>query len=346
MLKRSRIEDVALAAGVSTATVSRALSRPERVSQKTRDKVQVQIERLCYVPDAAGRALASGRTQTIGCVIPTLDLAIFARSTHAMQVTLAQSGYQLLVASHNYDLAMELVLIKALMHRGVDALVLVGTEHQAQVWSQIKNWNKPAMLTWSCDDRLPSVGFDNQDIAALATRHLLELGHKNIGMISGHTQYNDRARQRKEGFIAQMTTARFACPQDWVCEQELSISGGRRGLREIWAHPSRPTALVCGNDLLAIGALLEAQEMGLSVPRDLSICGVDNHELAGEIKPGLTTVSLPTSDLGRIAAAQILRILEGEPVPHKSLLPFHLVRRGSTGSPASSKTDLKRPTAK
>jgi LacI family transcriptional regulator len=118
MLKRSRIEDVALAAGVSTATVSRALSKPETVSKKTRDKVQAQIDKLRYVPDAAGRALASGRTRTIGCVIPTLDLAIFAKSTHAMQVSLAQSGYQLLVASHNYDLAMEMDLIKALMNRG------------------------------------------------------------------------------------------------------------------------------------------------------------------------------------------------------------------------------------
>jgi LacI family transcriptional regulator len=337
MLKRSRIEDVALAAGVSTATVSRALSRPERVSQKTRDKVQAQIEKLRYVPDAAGRALASGRTQTIGCVIPTLDLAIFARSTHAMQVSLAQSGYQLLVASHNYDLAMEMDLIKALMHRGVDALVLVGAEHQAQVWSQIKSWNKPVLLTWSCDDRLPSVGFDNQEIAAFAARHLLELGHQKIGMISGYTQYNDRAQQRKEGFLAAIANSGKVCIQDWICEQDLSISGGRQGLRQIWAQASQPTALVCGNDLLAIGALLEAQEMGLNVPGDVSICGIDNHELAGELKPGLTTVSLPTSDLGRIAAAQILRILEGEPVPQKSLLPFHLVRRDSTGAPYANR---------
>jgi LacI family transcriptional regulator len=288
------------------------------------------------VPDAAGRALASGRTQTIGCVIPTLDLAIFARSTHAMQVSLAQAGYQLLVASHNYDLAMELDLIKALMHRGVDALVLVGTEHQAQVWSQIKSWDKPTLLTWSCDERLPSVGFDNQEIAALATRHLIELGHTKIGMISGHTKYNDRARKRKEGFLAQMAASGLACPPHWISEQDLSISGGRKGMQQIWNQASTPTALVCGQDLMAVGALLEAQQLGLNVPGDLSICGVDNHELAEEIKPGLTTVSLPTRELGQIAAAQILRILEGEPVPQTSLLPFHLVRRGSTNIPSSS----------
>jgi LacI family transcriptional regulator len=333
MQKPSRIEDVALAAGVSTATVSRVLSLPERVSQKTRDKVNAAIDRLRYVPDAAGRALASGRTKTIGCVIPTLDLAIFARSTHAMQMTFAESGYQLLVASHNYDLAIEAQLVQALQHRGVDALVLVGAEHQAQVWSQLKNWNKPVLLTWVCDERLPSVGFDNQEIAALATRHLLDLGHRKIGMISGHTQHNDRARQRKEGFFAQMAQAGLSGQADWVCEHELSIGGGRKGLRQLCDQRERPTALLCGNDLLAIGALLEAQELGLSVPQDISICGIDNHELAGEIKPGLTTVSLPTRDLGRIAARQILQILAGEPIAHKSLLPFHLVLRTSTAPP-------------
>jgi LacI family transcriptional regulator len=346
MMKKSRIEDVARAAGVSTATVSRALSKPESVSQATRDKVQAQIEKLRYVPDAAGRALASGRTQTIGCVIPTLDLAIFARSAHAMQVSLAQAGYQLLVANHNYDLAIEVDLVRALMQRGVDGLILVGAEHQAQLWSLIKSWNKPTLLTWSCDDRLPSVGFDNQEIAALAVRHLLELGHQKIGMISGHTRHNDRARQRKEGFFAQLTSSGIKSRSDWVCEQDLSISGGRQGFRQILAQSSKPTALVCGNDLLAIGALFEAQSMGLNVPRDISICGVDNHELAGEIKPGLTTVSLSTSDLGRIAAAQILRILQGEPVPQKSLLPFHLVQRESTASPLLAAAEKARRSVK
>jgi LacI family transcriptional regulator len=333
MVKRSRIEDVAQAAGVSTATVSRALSQPERVSPKTRAKVQAQIERLRYVPDAAGRALASGRTRTIGCVIPTLDLAIFARSTNAMQVALAQSGYQLLVASHNYDLAAEVDLSRALVQRGVDALVLVGAEHHAQVWSLLKAWNKPTLLTWSCDDRLPSVGFDNHEIGALAARHLLELGHKKIGMIAGYTEHNDRARQRKAGFLAQLARARVRSRAEWVVEQSLSIAGGREALRQLFSKRDRPTALMCGNDLLAIGALLEAQHMGLNVPRDLSICGVDDHELAGEIKPGLTTVSLPTSDLGRVAASQLMRVLAGEPIARQSLLPFHLVRRASTATP-------------
>ncbi len=336
MVKRNRIEDVALAASVSTATVSRVLSRPELVSQKTRDKVHAQIQQLNYVPNAAGRALASGRTNTIGCVIPTLDLAIFASSTHAMQLPLVQAGYQLLLASHNYDLAIEFDLVTTLQHRGVDALILVGAKHSPQLWDSLKAWNKPTLLTWSCDERMPSVGFDNQEIAALATRHLLELGHQKIGMIAGYSRVNDRAEQRVLGFLAQMAQAGIPNCQDWVCEQALNISGGRQGLRLLFALSQRPTALLCSNDLQAIGALLEAQKMGLNVPKDVSICGIDDHELAREIKPGLTTVSLPTSDLGRIAAAQILAVLAGQPIPQKSLLPFELVLRESTAKTSFS----------
>ena len=335
MHSKSRIEDVALSAGVSTATVSRALSQPALVSKKTRDLVQAAVERLGYVPNAAGRALASGRTQTIGCVIPALDLAIFARSTHAMQLILAQAGYQLLLASHNYDPLAEVELIKAFQQRGVDALVLVGAQHHAQAWSNLKNWNKPVLLTWVCDERYPSVGFDNAAISAMATRHLLDLGHRKIGMISGHVQHNDRAGQREKGFVAEMRRAGVKQLDRPVNQQELNIQGGRLGFQALMQQNPAITALVCGNDLLAIGAMLQAQENGLRVPQDISICGIDNHELAGEIKPGLSTVSLPVQDLGRITANQILHILAGKPVAHQSLLPFHFVQRNSTAKPRS-----------
>jgi LacI family transcriptional regulator len=330
MQNKSRIEDVAKRAGVSTATVSRALTQPDRVSQKTRELVQAAVEQLRYVPNAAGRALSSGRTHTVGCIIPTLDLAIFARSTHAMQQILTQAGYQLLVASHNYDQAAETQLVETFQSRGVDALVLVGAQHQAQTWNNLKNWGKPVLLTWVCDERLPSVGFDNLAIAATATRHLLDLGHRHIGMIAGYTLHNDRAEQRKLGYFAELKRAGVNSHSSKVTEQELSIQGGRIGLRQLKQQHPDITALVCGNDMLAIGAMLEAQAMGWRVPQDLSICGIDNHELGAEIPPGLSTVSLPTQDLGRIAATQILQILADEPVAQQSLLPFHLVQRGST----------------
>ena len=333
MNQRITIEEVARLAGVSTATVSRVLSRPEVVRNQTREQVMAAIAKLDYQPDAAARALASGRTHTVGCVIPTLDHAIFARSTQAMQTTLAQAGYQLLVASHEYDPSTEFELVRALQQRGVDALVLVGTDHAPRLWKALSAWRKPTLLTWSCDPRLPSLGFDNEGAAQMATSHLLELGHRYIGVISGFTAHNDRAHSRIAGVRKSLTQAGLSLPANFVTEQAFNLEGGRLGLRQLMRLRRKPTAIFCGNDLLAVGAMLEAERMGLNVPVDLSICGIDNLEIAEAINPGLTTVSLPTQDLGRIAAQYMLSAISGEIIAAKSLLPFELVVRGSTGLP-------------
>ena len=333
MNQRITIEEVARLAGVSTATVSRVLSRPEVVRSQTREQVMAAIAKLDYQPDAAARALASGRTHTVGCVIPTLDHAIFARSTQAMQTTLAQAGYQLLVASHEYDPVTEFELVRALQQRGVDALVLVGTDHAPRLWKALSAWRKPTLLTWSCDPRLPSLGFDNEGAAQMATSHLLELGHRYIGVISGFTAHNDRAHSRIAGVRKSLTQAGLSLPANFVTEQAFNLEGGRLGLRQLMRLRRKPTAIFCGNDLLAVGAMLEAERMGLNVPVDLSICGIDNLEISEAINPGLTTVSLPTQDLGRIAAQYMLSAISGEIIAAKSLLPFELVVRGSTGLP-------------
>lgn len=333
MNQRITIEEVARLAGVSTATVSRVLSRPEVVRDQTREQVMTAITQLDYQPDAAARALASGRTHTVGCVIPTLDHAIFARSTQAMQTTLAQAGYQLLVASHEYDPVTEFELVRALQQRGVDSLVLVGTDHAPRLWKALSDWRKPTLLTWSCDPRLPSLGFDNEGAARLAATHLLELGHRCIGVISGLTANNDRARSRIDGVRKSLTQAGLSLLPTLVTEQAFNLEGGRLGLRKLMASRKKPTAIFCGNDLLAVGALLEAQRMGLHVPSDLSICGIDNLEIAEAINPGLTTVSLPTQDLGRLAAKSMLSAISGEVIAAQSLLPFELVIRGSTAAP-------------
>lgn len=281
------------------------------------------------MPDAAGRALASGVTRTVGCLIPTLDHAIFARSTHSLQTTLARSGYQLLVASHNYDPSQELALAQALQQRGVDAMVLVGAQHHPELWKSLEKWQHPALLTWACDPRLPSIGFDNHAIGVMATQHLLDKGHRRIGMISGYVENNDRAFARLVGVRDTLQAAGLELDEKAVSQQDLKISGGRLGLIALLEAKPRLTAIVCGNDLLAAGALLQAQRQGLVVPQDISICGIDNHEMAAEMNPGLTTVGLPAEDLGRIAATQVLAALAGEPIARQSLLPFALIERGT-----------------
>lgn len=271
----------------------------------------------------------------MGCVIPTLNNAIFARSTQAMQTTLAEAGYQLLVGSHEYDPVTEFEVVRALQQRGVDALVLVGTDHAPRLWKALSVWGKPSLLTWSCDPRLPSLGFDNKAAARVATEHLLGRGHQRIGVISGLTSHNDRARSRIEGVRQALTQASLTLMPSLITEQAFNLDGGRLGLLKLMSARQRPTAIFCGNDLLAVGALLEAQRMKLRVPEDLSICGIDNLELAEAINPGLTTISLPTQDLGRKAAQYVLSAISGGVIPSMSLLPFELVVRGSTAALSS-----------
>jgi LacI family transcriptional regulator len=329
---RVRIEDVAALAGVSTATVSRVLSKPEIVKAARRKSVLDAIKRLGYVPDLSARSLASGRSNIVGCVVPTIDHAIFAKSTQSLQLTLLKSGYQLLIASHNYNAKNEEGAVIALQQRGVDGLVLVGTDHTTATWKSITSWGKPTLLSWSCDARLPSIGFDNHAVASTLTRHLLDLGHRRIGVISGYTEQNDRARARIDGVRDEMKRAGLRLLSRDITEQPFNLAGGRLGLQKLMRNAAKPTAVLCGNDLLAAGALLEAQRIGIRVPQELSICGIDNQELAHELNPGLTTVSLPTEALGRITAEQIVAALAGEPIPKKQLLPFELVVRGSTAA--------------
>jgi LacI family transcriptional regulator len=167
----------------------------------------------------------------------------------------------------------------------------------------------------------------------MAASHLLELGHRYIGVISGLTAHNDRARSRIDGVRKSLTQAGMSLPANFITEQAFSLEGGRLGLRQLMRLRHKPTAIFCGNDLLAVGAMLEAERMGLDVPSDLSICGIDNLEISEAINPGLTTVSLPTQDLGRIAAQFMLSAISGEIIAAKSLLPFELVVRGSTRLP-------------
>ncbi len=342
MSTRARIEDVALAAGVSTATVSRALSNPTQVGAARRGRVLKAVKSLGYAPDQAARALASGKTQTVGCVVPSIDHAIFAKSTQALQHALGASGYQLILASHEYDLTKEHAAVITMQQRGVDALVLVGSDHLAKTWKAIRAWSKPTMLTWSCDKRLPSVGFNNHGVGYRLAEHLLALGHRKIAVISAHTATNDRARSRVQGVRDALATAGLELPEHYVEEQPYSLAGGRVGLVALCQNKQPPTAIVGGNDLLAAGALLEAQRRGIAVPDQISICGAGDHEWARELNPGLTTVRLPTAELGRLAAEQLTEALDGRAFEAQRFVDFDLMERGSSGRAPSSMQMVKR----
>ena len=338
--KSAKLSDVAQLARVSTATVSRALMQPGKVKPATAARIRQAVETLGYVAHGAARALASRRTHTVGAVIPTLDNAIFANTAHALQRALDDAGYTLLLASHEFDAEVEARVTQALIERGVDGLVLLGTTHHPNVLRMLDTHQIPYVLTWALDasGRHPCVGFDNRAAANRIAGHLLELGHREFAMISGVTAGNERAAERLEGVRQALAARGIALAPGRVVEKPYTLSAGREGLREVLRGTQPPTAVICGNDVLAIGALAECQAQGLAVPRELSVTGFDDMEIAAMVTPPLTTVHFPTAELGTYAARHLLARLAGREVEMCTELPVELVVRGSTAPPA--KTNL------
>jgi LacI family transcriptional regulator len=337
--RAAKLSDVAELARVSTATVSRALTCPGKVKPATAARIRQAVQALGYVAHGAARALASKRTHTIGAVIPTLDNAIFANTAHALQKTLDDAGYTLLIASHEFDAEVEARVTQALVERGVDGLVLLGATHHPSVLRMRDTQQIPYVLTWALDaaGRHPCVGFDNRAAAIRIANHLLELGHRDFAMISGVTLGNERASERLEGVRQALSARGISLAPGRVVEKPYTLSAGREGLREVLRGAPRPTAVVCGNDVLAIGALAECHAQGIAVPREISVTGFDDLEMASVVTPALTTVHFPTAELGSYAGQHLLARLAGKPFEMRTELPVDLVVRASTAPPLMQK---------
>jgi LacI family transcriptional regulator len=332
-----RALDVAVAAGVSTATVSRTFNAPDKVAPSVRERVLAAAGALGWTPHAAGRALASNRTYIAGAVIPTLDDEIFAAQVGAMQAAFAQEGITLFLGSSNYDQDQALAHVRAMLSRGVEALAVVGEAHKPEVFEAIAARRVPYVITYSYrpDSLHPCIGFNNRDAFHHLTRHLLGLGHRVFGLIIQPVAGNDRVAARLAGVQEALAEDGLGLRPQHVREGPWSIAFGRESLRAILsASPPRPTAVICGNDYLAIGALLEARAMGLDVPRELSITGFDDVAMAAQIDPPLTTMRVQNSEIGRLAAGYLLtRLAGGVPFPVPALVP-DFVERCSTAPPA------------
>jgi LacI family transcriptional regulator len=335
--KKIKLIDVARDAGVSPATVSRAIAQPDLLSAETLARVRSSAQRLGYVPDGAARALASGRSMTIGAIVPTLDSAIFARALQAMQASLGQEGFLLLVASHESSAAAETQAVRALLARGVDGLMLVGAEHAPETQELLRASRIPVVLTWLSDGRLPSVVIDNEEAGRLAANHLIGLGHRRIGMITGHLQFNDRQRARLAGAQAAMRLAGLPVSEQLVVEQPLTLAGGRAGSALLLDLAEPPSALIGGIDLFAIGAIEEAHARGLQVPTEISVAGIDGLDMSAHLSPALTTVHVPTGRIGQLAAHTLIAQIRGMPYERCTELPVELIIRRSSApvSPAS-----------
>lgn len=327
--------DIAIAAGVSTATVSRVLNGSPLVRDSVRERVEAAMRQLGYLPHGAARALASNRSFTVGAAIPTLNNAIFAQGVNALERALQTAGYTLLLAISNYDPAVEALQIRRLIERGVDGLFLIGNAHTAETYETLRRAGLPAVNTWAYApdvDGLPNIGFDNRVAAAAIVDHLVALGHRRIAMVAGVTAANDRAAERVAGVRAAL--ARHGLAPARIVERRYGIADGRAALATLLAEACDATAIVCGNDVIALGVLFEAQARGIAVPGALSITGFDNLPLTEHVVPGLTTIDVPARAMGERAAAALLKAIDGHPIVGDRL-DAPLLVRGTTGVPAS-----------
>lgn len=329
------ISDVARVAKVSIATVSRVVNAPDGVRATLRERVQAAIAQLGYVPHPGARTLKSRRTGTIGAIFPTVDNAIFATAINTLQQRLAAANHQLLIATSGYDPAVEARQALNLLTRGVDALVLCGCAQGAPLIDRLKARSVPVVhvMTWPLPPGMTGVGFDNARAMHQVVRYLLDMGHRRIAMLAGVTQDNDRSHARVQGVRQALAAHRLTLPADRLVERPYGLAPAREGLRQLLQAKSPPTAVVCGNDVLALGALLEAQHLGLQVPRDLSIVGFDDLEMASHVQPALTTVQVPAQAMWQRAADSALALARGEAPLANHEVEVSLVVRGSTAPP-------------
>lgn len=327
-----RVIDVARLAGCSTATVSRVQNNPERVSAETRERVQAAIRTLSYMPNSAARALRSNRSRMIGIVIPTLSHAIYANLVDTAQQRFASEGYSLLVATFDYDLDREKEQTAVLIERGAEALVLVGEAHHPELYPMLTAAGIPYIntYTFSPEGPHPCVGIDNREASIEIAEFLLGLGHRDFGIICARREGNDRAATRVAGVIEALTRHGARIDPNAIIERPYSIPSGREALRMLQSMTQRPTAIVCGNDVLALGAVIEAHAMGLAIPDDLSIVGFDNLDFTAHITPPLTTMDVPAKEMGEGAARFLLDTLKGRATARKIRLDPRLIARRTT----------------
>ena len=338
------LEDVARRAGVSTATVSRCLNVPERVAPATRTRIESAVAALGYAPNFGAKALMSRRTGTFGAVIPTMANAVFARGLQAFQEALVARGATLLVASSSYDPEIEENEIRALVARGADGLLLIGTERRPEVRRFLERRRTPVVIgwTWFSAGRGSCVGFDNVAASRALAERALALGHRRFACVSARRKGNDRARDRVAGVALALGGAGLDAAALPVIETVYSIEAGAEAFERAMALEPRPTVVMCGNDVLAVGAVRRARALGLAVPGDVSVTGFDDLELATVVEPALTTVHVPHREMGRRAAELLLARAGGETGHGRVRLETRVVERESLGPAPRSGPGIRR----
>jgi LacI family repressor for deo operon, udp, cdd, tsx, nupC, and nupG len=338
------IEDVARLAGVSTATVSRALSGKDVVSDKSRAKVEAAALELGYVASHSAYTLATGRNRNIGVVMPYVDRWFFSAALEAIESTLIENGYDLTL----YNLSggeeqRSKIFNEFLLRQRVDAVLTVAVHPNEEELEQLNKMKKPIIAIGGQVHGARSLAMNDHDAGKLATEHLISLGHTRIANISG-PEGSDRefnqANKRHAGYLDAMHEAGLEIRKIWIGETDYTSPGAYKVAKQMLGDPKNaPTAIFCNSDEMGFGAIMAARDLGLRVPQDVSVIGIDNHDMSDFF--GLTTLDQRVREQGTFATKILLELLLDPTleshvnVEEETDWPVDLIIRSSTARPAT-----------
>jgi LacI family repressor for deo operon, udp, cdd, tsx, nupC, and nupG len=322
------IGEVAGAANVSVATVSRALQIPQVVAKTTRQRVYDAIARLGYIPNAQARTLRTARTRLVIALVPDIANPFFSEVIRGMEQVAHQNGYSVLLGDTQDSLAREQAYADMIPARQADGLItlLPRVPHLPAEWrSHLVN-----ACEYVKDKNIASVYVDNVQAANTAVNHLITLGHRDIAFISGPSS-RPICADRQRGYSLALREAGLRVSPSLIASGDFSFEAGARGVETLLASKQKFTALFCSNDEMAIAAMATLNSRGMSVPEDVSVVGFDDIRFARYCNPPLTTIAQPKNRLGGESMRMLIEILNGDEVlPRKRVLPTELVIRSST----------------
>lgn len=309
---RFTIKDVAAKSGYTVATVSRALNNSDMVSSRAKKKIRAAAEELGYVKDSLAAGLATSSMPTVGVVVPDITNPYFPRLVKGIQDTLLMRGYTMFLCNSNEDIDVEIDCLKMLTGYKIRGIIMDPVSDESYKNLKWINGDIPVIFTANIPEgkNLNYISIDNYAAAETATRYLLSLGHKNITYVGGQHASNYTFRMRRKGFCDTMEAFLGAgvCPQ--IKEGFPSRQFGADATKEILASGKLPTAFFAGNDDIALGILEALWKHGFSVPKDISVIGIDNIEYASLPRIDLTTIEEPRYQIGKMAATEILNLFE------------------------------------
>jgi LacI family transcriptional regulator, gluconate utilization system Gnt-I transcriptional repressor len=329
----AKLRDVAAAAGVAPMTVSRVLNMPERVSAAKAQQVEAAIERLGYVPNLNAGGLSSRRTRMVAMIVPTMAHPMFLDLVQNFTEALRARDYEVMLYLSGYGVTNEAKLVRAVLGRRPDALLLTGTAHDTPTSKMLSNTAIPVVEVFDVAEQPIDmlVGVDHAAVGAAVAAYFRAKGHARFAVFAAS---DPRARARGAAFAAAAREAGGTMLAETVIPAPSTIRAGREALRALLPVLVRgdgaPVALFCSSDLVAFGALTEARANGVAVPDRLATCGFGDFELSSMSDPPFTTVSVEGAQIGQHAAAFVLDRLGGAARGRRVDVPFHIVERASS----------------